>query len=439
MITNKNKELTQWVLKYCLDNGCQEAKVVLYEASSSSFNFRDTAIETLQQSSEVRLGLYLYVDGRFGSFATNRLDKQELGTFVVNSIAAVRFLAPDIARKLPNSSRYYQGGLPNLDLYDSTYPSIHPDKKIDIAARIAEEVVGKDNRVISVTTAFSDRVRSSYMVTSNGFEGATQQSSFSVMANVSAKGEDEARPSDYWFDSSIYFNKLIIDGIGTKALERTLRKLGQSKIKSGKYPMVLDSLNASRLLSPILRAVSGPSLQQKNSFLLDSLGKPIGSNLFNLKDTPHLMRSNGARYFDGEGVATQPRSVVSKGVLKNYFIDTYSSHKMKIEPTISSPSILELERGDTDLIGLISKISFGVLITGFNGGNCNTSTGDFSFGVEGFVIEQGELTYPISEMNITGNMIELWSRLIAVGNDPMTSTSWRIPSLVFENVSFSGL
>ena len=112
---------------------------------------------------------------------------------------------------------------------------------------------------------------------------------------------------------------------------------------------------------------------------------------------------------------------------------------MGVEPTISGPSLLVMEPGSKDLNGLVADVEKGILVTGFNGGNCNSSTGDFSYGIEGFLIENGKLTQPVNEMNVTGNMVELWAALAAVGNDPMKERSWRIPSLVFEGVNFSGL
>ena len=112
---------------------------------------------------------------------------------------------------------------------------------------------------------------------------------------------------------------------------------------------------------------------------------------------------------------------------------------MGVEPTVNSPSLLVLKSGSKDLNGLVADVQKGILVTGFNGGNCNSSSGDFSYGIEGFLIENGKLTQPISEMNVTGNMITLWASLAAVGNDARMSSSWRIPSLVFEGVDFSGL
>ena len=228
---------------------------------------------------------------------------------------------------------------------------------------------------------------------------------------MALRGEGEARPSSYWYESALFYDKLVKSGVGTKALERVLRKLGQKKVASGKYTMVVDPMNASNLLSPVLSALYGSALQQKNSFLLDKLNVKVGAGLLNLMDEPHLIGASGARYFDSEGVATERRSIFEEGVLKTYFIDTYNSKKMGVEPTVNSPSLLVL----------------------------NSSSGDFSYGIEGFLIENGKLTQPVSEMNVTGNMITLWASLSAVGNDPRMSSSWRIPSLVFEGVDFSGL
>lgn len=439
MISDNNKKLAQWAMDFALKNGCQAARVNLYSGSESSFSLRDGNMDKLQQASENGLALSLYVDGRYGSFSTNRLDKKELESFIRNGIDSTRYLAKDEARVLPDPSRYYKGGMPDLQLLDPESDAIQPDEKIALARAAAEEVLGKDQRIVSVESDFSDGTSFSYRLASNGFEGESQHSWFSLSASVSIKGEGEARPSDYWYDSAIFYDKLIREGIGQKALERVLRKLGQKKIASGKYTMVVDPLNSAQLVSPLMGAIDGASLQQKNSFLMDKLNEKVGSEKLMLTDEPHLIRSAGARYFDNEGVATGKRSVFDKGVLKTYYIDTYNAKKMDVEPTVSGASLLVLEPGNKDLDALVADVDKGILVTGFNGGNSNSSTGDFSFGIEGFLIENGKLTTPVSEMNITGNMITLWSSLVGVGNDPRLSSSRRIPSLVFDGVDFSGL
>ena len=252
------------------------------------------------------------------------------------------------------------------------------------------------------------------------------------------KDEGDARPSSYWYDSSLYYDTLIKSGIGTKALERSIAKLGQQKIASAKMPMIVDFMNANRLVSPLINAINGSAIQQQNSFLLDKLNlKVLGDNI-TLIDDPHLPKAVGARYFDREGVATKQMPVFENGILKTYYIDTYYANKLETSRTIDSPSILTMPLGNKDLDALVTSVDKAILVTGFNGGNSNSSTGDFSYGVEGFLIEKGKLTQPVNEMNITGNMLTLWSNLIEIGNDPRLSSNWRIPSLLFDNVDFSG-
>ena len=138
-------------------------------------------------------------------------------------------------------------------------------------------------------------------------------------------------------------------------------------------------------------------------------------------------------------MATKKRTIIEGGVLKTYYIDTYYGNKLEMEPTSGGTTNLVFKPGEKDLDGLLADIDRGILVTGFNGGNSNGSTGDFSFGIEGFLVEKGKLVQPVAEMNITGNFKQLWKDLVAVGSDVDTSRSWQLPSLVFDNVDFSGI
>lgn len=439
MITDENKKLAQWAMDFALKNGCQAAKVILYANSNTSFQLRDAKMDRLQQASESGLGISLYVDGRYGNYSTNRLDKKELESFIKNGIESTRYLAPDEFRVLADPSRYYKGGKPDLKLFDNKVFGINPDDKVAIARAAAEEVLGKNDRIISVETSYGDGESTSYRLMSNGFEGESKSTWFSVSASVAIRGEGEARPSDAWYESTLFYDALPKTDIGSKALERVLRKLGQKKAKSGKYTMVVDPMNSGSMLRPLLSALYGSSLQQKNSFLMDKLNQKVLSDKMVLMDDPHVVGANGSRYFDSEGVATERRPIFENGVLKTYFIDTYNAKKLGVEPTINSPSRLVLTPGSKDLNGLIADVEKGILVTGLNGGNSNSNTGDFSYGIEGFLIENGKLTQPVSEMNVTGNFLTLWNSLAAIGNDPRPGRSWMIPSLVFDGVDFSGL
>ncbi|MBK5719392.1 TldD/PmbA family protein [Dysgonomonas sp. Marseille-P4677] len=439
MITEHHKDIAQWAMKLALQNGCQSARVSIITGNNNSFEYRNTQLDKLHQSSENKLYIELFVDGRYGTFSTNRIDKNGLEAFIKEGIASTKYLSPDIFRQLPNADRYYKGNGSDLDLYDQSFDNISTDQKLYIARQAVEEIYESDERIISISSAYDDGVGAEYMIASNGFEAESYDSAFNLTVEVALKTNGDARSESYWFDSAIYWDDLKKNGIGKKALERALRKIGQTKIKSGRYDLLLDNTTSSRLFSPIISAIYGTALQQKNSFLLNKLGEKIASDKLTVTDTPHLNRAFGARWFDGEGVATKERAIIEKGVLKTYFIDTYNSLKMDVMPTIASPSIIQTAQGNKNHDELLHSIQKGIWVTGFNGGNSNSTTGDFSFGVEGFLIENGIATTPISEMNITGNILTLWENLIDVGNDPRNSSPWRLPSLLFSEVNFSGL
>jgi PmbA protein len=439
MISEKQKDTARWAMEFALKNGCQACRISLNSGSEVSFEIRDMKIDRLQQASTNSMYISLYADGRYGSFSTNRIDRKELEMFIRNGIDSTKYLTEDLSRKLPDASLYYKGGSPDLELYDATFNTIQADDKVKLAMQVCDEIMGKDSRIVSAESSYSDGENFRYLIASNGFEGESSGSNFSLSGSVSVKGEGDARPSSYWYDSSLYFDLLIKEGIGTRALERTLRRLGQKKIASAQLPMVVDYTVATNLLNPMITAIYGSEIQQKNSFLPDKLDQKVVSEKMNLTDEPHLMKTSGARYFDGEGVATRKMPVFEQGVLKTYYIDTYSADKMNVPQTIGGPSVLTMPAGEKNAEGLIGSLSKGIYVTGFNGGNSNSTTGDFSYGIEGFLIENGKLTQPVCEMNITGNLLTLWSHLTEAGNDPRTSSSWRIPSLLFDGVNFSGL
>jgi len=439
MILSKYKKLAKWAMDFSLEQGCQAARVSVYSGSDTEFEIRDKQLDRLQQSSENQMILNLFVDGRYGSFSTNRMEKNELGKFIINAVESVRYLAPDTNRQLPNPDFYYKGDHKDLALYDSRMTELQPDEKLQLAYDAANEILGTDERILSVQSSYSDGESFSYMIASNGFEGENSVSYYSLSVCVSVKGDGESRPESYWYDQALSYEDLIKKDIGKIALERTLRKLGQEKVQSGNYMMVVDNLNSGRLLSPILSALNGSALQQNNSFLLEKKGEQVLSEKVTLIDDPHIAHSFGARYFDNEGVATQKRFIFNKGILETYFIDTYNALKMGVEPTISGPSHLVLENGSHSMEEMIASLEKGILVTGFNGGNSNSSSGDFSFGIEGFLIEDGKMTQPVSGMNITGNLLALWNNLEEIGNDPRLNSAYLIPSLMFKDVDFSGL
>ncbi len=439
MTKEEKYSIAKWAMEHALNSGAQQASVSINENNSSSIEVRDEKIDKLEEANRNNMTIGLYVDKRYSSISTNRItNKEELGRFIGEAIAGTRYLAEDELRTLPEPALYYTGGGEDLKTMDGSFKSVDPQDKIDQAFAVEKEVLGKDERIISVTASYRDGMAGSVMVTSNGFEGDTENSYYSLVGSVSVKSGD-ARPQSYWYETSIFHRELIKKGIGEKALKRALDKLGQEKIKSGKMPMIVENRLAGHSLGPLISALNGRSIQQKNSFLIGMEGEKIGSGLFTVVDDPFIVSGRGSRYFDSEGLATRKRTIIDEGVLKSYYIDTYYGKKLEMEPTSGDTTNLVFKPGEKELQGLLSDISRGILVTGFNGGNSNGVTGDFSYGIEGFLVENGQLTQPVSEMNITGNFKQLWKELSAVGSDVYTGSSWRLPSLVFDNVDFSGI
>ena len=437
MTKQEKYKLAKWAMQYALDNGAQQASVSISNSKSSSIDVREEKIDKLEQANQSNLYIRLFVDKKYSAHSTNRLNQQELERFISEAIEGTKFLAEDEFRTLPDPSLYYKGDGAELKTMDETINSLDPQTKIDLAFAAEKEALGKDKRIVSVTASYYDGMDGSVMVTSNGFEGDSSNSYFGVYASVSVKGGD-ARPSAGWNKMSLFFDKLETKNIGTKALELALEKLGQAKVDSGNMPMIVENRSVGRLLGPVISALNGSSIQQKNSFLIDKIGKQIASEKLTITDDPFIVSGFGSRLFDSEGLATKQRPVFEKGVLKTYYIDTYYAKKLETAPTTGGTTNLVFETGKKDLEGLVAGLKKGILVKGFNGGNCNETTGDYSFGIEGFLIENGKITKPVSEMNITGNMKELWKNLVEVGNDIHETSSWLTPSLVFDNVAFSG-
>ncbi|MBO5546042.1 MAG: TldD/PmbA family protein, partial [Bacteroidales bacterium] len=228
---------------------------------------------------------------------------------------------------------------------------------------------------------------------------------------------------------------------GRAALARAVAQIGSEPAPSGRYTAVIDAEMASKMVSPLLRALSGYSIQQNNSFLMDSLGQQRFPEGLTILDVPRIPGQTCSKYFDSEGVATAEAPIIERGVVREYFINTYMAHKMGMAPTIEDatrPKVLPWPEAGLDRDAILRRCGNGILVTDFNGGNSNPVTGDFSYGIEGYLFEEGRIVRPVSGMLMTGNFLELWSRLVAAGDDARPCQTKLVPTLAFAEVDFSG-
>ncbi|HWR99171.1 MAG TPA: TldD/PmbA family protein [Prolixibacteraceae bacterium] len=438
MNTNEKYDLAAIVIEHAIKQGAQQVSVTINDNRTNNIEIRDQKIDSLKESIQSNLSVSLYVDKRYSAHTTNRMKKDELLRFVDEAVIATRYLSEDEFRSLPEPDLYYKGAVTDLDIFDEKLDSVDPKTKIDLANKALNEAYKKDERIISVSAYYSDNISDRVMVASNGFKGNTRNSRVSLSASVSLK-TDSGRPSDYWDENALFINKLKTDGIGTQALEKAIKKIGPKKIASGNYRVIIENRVAGNLVWPVFQALQGASLYKKQSFLIGKENQPVASSLLTVIDDPLMPSGFGSRLFDHEGLAAVKRPVIEKGVLRNYFIDNYYGRKLRMKPTSGSGSNVVYQTGTKSREEMIKSLTKGILITGFIGGNCNGSTGDFSYGIEGFLIQDGLIIHPVNEMNISGNMKEFWFNLIETGNDPWQGGSNMIPSLMFDQVALSGI
>ena len=444
MITQNEINIARHCISYAMANGADAVRVSISDSTMDGCTMLNGVLDKVTHAADRSVYLYLYADRRYGTFSTNRLEKEDLEMFIKQSVAMVKMLGEDECRSLPDPSRTAKDAVTGreLGLYDSRYEESDSDSRLTRAKQmsICSKVASDDYQLISEECEYSESYDDNFTADSQGFEGRHTETCFSVFAEMTIQDKEGGKYSGFWWESSFDKDGVNLQGCSEKALARAVRQIGPKKRRSGHYRMVVDTSVATKLISPILTALNAASIQQKMSFLDGTAGKkvfPEGMTLMDLARTP---RKNGSRLFDTEGVATKDSPIIENGVVKQYFVNTYMSAKMGIEPTvedISRPCLLPIGEKELSLKDLLQMSGSGILVTGFNGGNCNPVTGDFSFGIEGFAFSRGKVTHPVREMLITGNMLELWNNLTAVGSDARPSVRWQIGSLAFDNVSFS--
>ena len=444
MITQNEIDIARHCISYAMANGADAGRVSISDSTMDSCTMLNGVLDKVTHAADRSVYLYIYADKRYGTFSTNRLEREDINMFIKQSIAMVKMLGEDECRSLPDPSRTAKDALTGreLGLYDERYEESDSDSRLARARQmsICDGVTAEDYHLISEECEYSESYDDNFVADSQGFEGRHTETCFSVFAEMTIQDTEGGKYSGFWWESSFDKDGVNLPGCSEKALERAARQIGPKKRRSGHYKMVVDTSVATKLISPVLTALNAASIQQKMSFLDGTLGQRVFPESMTLMDLARTPGKNGSRLFDTEGVATKDAPIIENGVIKQYFINSYMSAKMGIEPTvedISRPCLLPIGEKELSLKDLLHMSGSGILVTGFNGGNCNPVTGDFSFGIEGFAFSKGKITHPVREMLITGNILELWNNLTAVGSDARPCVRWQIGSLAFENVSFS--
>lgn len=440
MNKQEKTRLAQWVIDEGRAAGADHLEVNISGNRSIEISCRQRILENLRESTQNSLSVGIYANGRYSSHSTNDLRRETLERFIPETVAMTKYLGKDEFRSLPDPKYFEDIRDRDLQTSDPAYSRLTADRRIELVREVEDAALSASDKVISVTASADDSHGELLKIHSKGFEGSRESTSYSVGLEVTIRDPEGGRPQEWSWYSVRHFEDLPdVAGTAKEVVQRALYKIGQTKIESGVYDMIVENRVASRLLGALNRPMYGSSLQQKQSFMDGKLGQKLFSEKLTWVDDPFIPRGLGSRTFDGDGLALEKRAIIDKGTLSDFYIDWYYSRKLGVEPTTGSTTNVVIAPGDRSLEEMIAGMSKGILVTGFIGGNSNSTTGDFSYGVSGFFIENGRRVKPISEMNISGTLQELWGNLEEAGNDVWTYSSWRRPSLLFKDVHFSGV
>ncbi len=432
------------IAKMALDlaqkQGVKDVRAVTHRARSVSVTYRDGRPDKVEESTRQGMTLQLYDEGRYSACDTNDLRPDAISAFMDRAVDLTRVMIPDEFRQITDPSLYAGRADVELGIYDPSMGAVGPQRRHELA-RTAQEAAmdAAGDRAISAEATFEDEQEEVYRLHSNGFEGSERGSQAWLVAEVSVKDDGDRRPSGWDIFGSRHLDKVDdAAAVGVGAARRASLRLGAVKGSTAVMPVIIENRSVGRFMGSLLAAATGRSIQQKVSFLGGKEGSQVGSSLLHLSDDPFLYGGFGSRVFDSEGIAARRFNVFEKGLLTNIYADTYYAKKLGRAPSTGGRSNLLMATGERSLADLARQVGDGLLVRGFVGGNSNPTTGDFSLGVYGTLIDGGVPGQAVMEMNISGNHQEVWKRLSAVGNDTWKYGTLLVPSLVFDGLQVSG-
>jgi PmbA protein len=428
--------------------GATEADGFLIEEQHFSASVRLGQVDTVKHSREQRLSLRVFAGKASAAASTSDLSRASLERVVDEATALARVTAEDPHAGLPAPNDLI-GTPPDLDLEERGGEELTPEAKIELARRAESAALESDARITNSEGAeYWDRRARYVYATSHGFARgyATTAYGLSVSPVASAGGEMQR---DYWYSAARHRSALEDPAaIGRTAARRALRRLGGRKVKSVEVPVIFDPDTAASLVRSIAGAASGPGLYRRASFLLDRLGQKIAAPSVTIVDDGLIPRALGSRPFDGEGLATRRTVLVNGGTLESYLLDSYSARKLGLASTHHASrdgagvgvatTNLVLQPGSTSPEELIRSVKNGLYVTELIGFGVNGVTGDYSRGAVGQWIENGELAYPVEEITVAGNLLEMFAAVEGIGNDLVLRDRTAAPTVLIGRMVVAG-
>ncbi len=426
-------------LEYAKKRGASDAEVEVSAAVGQSVTVRRGEVETVEYNRDKGLGITVYFGQRRGNASTSDLSAEAVERTVDAACAIAIHTAEDIAAGLPDADRLFRGDAPDLDLFHPWGLTV--EEAIDIARRIEAAALAVDKRITNSEGGTVSAYDTDFILANTrGFLSGFANSKASISCGVVAE-DAGGMQRDYWYTTHRDPKRLENPELtGRIAGERTVARLGGRRLPTTEASVIFDANIAGSLISHFVSAASGSSLYRRSSFLLDRLGSAVFAPVVDIREDPHIPGELASGYYDAEGVTTTARNLVEGGVLKGWFLSSYSARKLGLETTGNAGGNhnLIVKPGEHDLDALVKLMGRGLLVTELMGQGVNSVTGDYSRGAAGFWVEGGEIQFPVEEVTIAGNLLEMYHGIRAIGRDVLVRGSKTTGSILIERMTIAG-
>jgi PmbA protein len=395
-------------------------------------------VESVERQKDRGLAVTVYKNGSKGNASTSDFSAKGVEDAVHKAISIAGFTTADPYAGLAEAQLMAQDP-PDLDLYHPW--DLDVDSASALALRAENAARGVDSRIDNsegATTSTGGGFR--IYANSHGFVGAYGTTNHSISCSVVAK-QDGLLERDYWYSVSRLADQLMMpEEVGERAAQRALQRLGARQLSTRVVPVIFPPEIARGLFGHFVAAIRGTSQYRRASFLLDVAGRKIFPDFVNIAEEPHLPQAMASAPFDGEGVTTRRRSLVTDGVVQGYVLSSYSARRLGLQTTGNAGGIHNLLVTATagSLETLIAGSDKAFVITELLGQGVNTVTGDYSRGAAGFWVEGGEIAYPVSEVTVAGNLSSMFENIVAIGSDIDVRGAIRCGSVLIEGMTVAG-
>ncbi len=441
------KELTEQLVNKCLKKGADAAEVYCESSRTLSVGIRNSEIETVQQAESHGVGIRVMIKGRMAFSSCNDLRDTTLEQTLSSAVQFAANTTPDENNVLPEEK-----GITEVEgLYDPKISQVPLETKINLAKE-AEKLAMKDSRITKSGGArYSEGEGQVFIANSNGLKKNYKASSCSFGVSVIAEKGDQKSPGGESCSRRYYSDLKKPDEIASKAMQEAVQMLDPRMVKTQRAVVIFDSDVARSILGGILSAINGERVLQGASFLMESLNTKISSELITIIDDGTAPNGLGSKWFDGEGVPTQKRIIVDKGVLKSFMYNTITAKRAGVKSTGNAsrggfrrlPGIgahnFYITKGNSTPDEIIQETKTGLLLKGVTGYGINPVNGNFSGGASGFWIENGKIAFPVKGLTIAGKAEEMLNAIDMVGTDLDLNRVFTAPTIRIPNMQIGGI